>query len=137
VGSLNQQLLGGKMKRLLFAAFVVVVPLGLVAGCASGPTTYSLVSDLRDAYESAGFDCPEWDQSNQVTAASESGTCDSSTVLMVFDDEASATSQAKSLASLVRSFGSTPSIAYGANWVVNTDQAEIVAKELHGSLISK
>lgn len=124
------------MKKLI-ASFGVIFSLMLaVSGCSSNsPVSYESVADLKTAFESAGGSCLEWVQTNQVEAALESGTCNSSTVLSVYVDAESAETAATNLVQLINSFGMEPNVIYGANWVVNSDQVDIVSGVLNGKKV--
>lgn len=115
----------------------IFIALVLAASCTeSGPRTFSSVQDLRNAFVELGGSCPTWIQSNLVEAAEESGDCNSSTVLSTYKDAESAREAAENLADLIRSIDLEPSIAYGGNWVINSNQAPEIGPKLGGTVIT-
>lgn len=136
--------------RTTSLALPVLLLLALT-GCTSDPAPESPASDspapsaaselgevadidaLVDAYMEAGGECADWDQTDQVTAASASGNCSSTAVLMVFDDKAKLESTSRTLLGMVLE-GETKSILVGPNWIINSDQTYNVVAELGGDL---
>lgn len=109
----------------------------MLSGCsAGGAKSYSSIDDLVTGYESSGLIC-NWTQTDQVTDALESGTCNSESVLMLFNDSAEATTLAESLADTMRGFGMDPTILVGPNWVINDTEVESLQPVLGGKLITK
>lgn len=116
---------------------VMTVSVLVLSGCSSGPRTYSSVDDLRQAFENAGGSCLEWEQTDQVAAALESGTCNSNTVLSIYESPEAAEDSARGLAEMIAGYGLTPSITFGGNWVVNSDDATLVTESLGGTDLSE
>jgi hypothetical protein len=108
-----------------------------LSGCSTGPRTFASVNELRVAFVNAGGSCLEWDQTDQVAAALESGTCNSNTVLSIYDSAEAAEESARGLADMIAGYGLTPSITFGGNWVVNSDDATLVSESLGGTDLSE
>lgn len=129
------------MKTGYFVAIAGALVAAGLSGCISPETvdpaeglTYGSVDDLREAYEAAGGDCSSWEQANQVTAAAESGMCDSNTVLSIY----TSTSDRDGVVAGIRSFGDVLSISLlvGANWIINSPDASDVRDSLGGTLVT-
>lgn len=117
----------------------------LLAGCSSAPApsettavsypaTYRSVEDLRDAFVSAGGDCPAWEQTNQIPLAAESGTCSSSNVLSIY----SSTADRDELVRGYKSIATNDSvILVGENWVINDKSVRDLDPALGGTIVTK
>lgn len=93
------------------------------------------INELVSAYESAGGVCDDWEQTDQVSSASASGNCSSSTVLMTFDSVADRDSTADAILSLPIE-GETTTILVGENWIVNADDVHRISTSLGGDLLT-
>lgn len=100
----------------------------------------SSVVELRDALVDAGYDCAEWEQSNAVSLAAESGSCDDSSVLTTFASAGDLQQQLdreKSNESLLVDAGIDPTpILVGPNWMVKAPLAGDYAGDLGGTVVS-
>lgn len=124
------------MKSILRLAAVFVIA-GSLSGCqAQGPSSYSDISELHDAFTRAGGTCSNWNQDNRVSAALQSGECDANTILMLFGSKAEATERALEIKNTLKSFGLVPNLLLGENWLINSDQVDTVSTKLGGILIS-
>lgn len=132
--------------RLLFVAIVVLGS----AGCGESEDrprsvdpvvaqAYRSVTDLRDAAVDAGFVCPNWDQTDRVTLASESGNCSGDNVFMVFDSDKDLQSQL----ALYRKHDAEhdawnvprgPRLV-GPNWIIKWDGVAELAPKLGGTVL--
>ena len=133
--SINQ---GEIMKSVKAILLIAALSLSLTA-CASGnsgPQSFSDIDGVRDAFVSSGGDCPQWNQDNRVTDALQSGTCDEETVIMFFGSEGEANARALDLKNTMKSFGITPSLLVGPNWVINSPQVLAVEQQMGGVLIA-
>lgn len=83
---------------------------------------YSSVVELKDAYVDAGGPCTDWQQTDVVSAALESGECDSATVLSIYVDRAEAKDAAEAVTSLFAGMDDPVSVLVGPNWIVNNDE---------------
>lgn len=127
------------------AALLVLTAAMILTGC-SGPATatspspspvatYDTVSELKDAFVEAGGDCEDWQETNKVQIASQSGECGTHTVLSVY----------LSSEAVERRIEATKSSAFGAmggdwlvgeNWIINTDAAAELKDKLGGRIVS-
>lgn len=76
--------------------------------------TYRSVEDLRDAAKAAGYYCLNWQQTDVVKLASESGTCSDSDVFSVYATQVERDEQILNY----KAFGST--VLAGPNWIINS-----------------
>jgi hypothetical protein len=124
--------------------FALVVAL---AGCSAPgatatptPTTQALgkvsaIDEVRDAFIEAGGVC-NWEQTDQVTAATASGECSSKTVIMLFDDRAERETVVTNLQTL-KMTDSDLTLLVGENWVINSPDAEAMQDELGGEWVTE
>lgn len=130
------------MKKLGVTALAAVL---LLTGCASGPTpetpstaaypaTFRNVEELRDAFVRAGGSCPDWQQTNQIPLAAESGTCSSSNVLSIYSSTADRDELVRGYKSMAME---DSAIMVGANWVINDKQVRSLDPALGGTIVSK
>ena len=125
------------MNRIIAALVIAGLAAATLSGCAANTNkTYSSVSQLRDDFEKAGGVCSDWYQSDQVTAALESGECGSSTVLSIYTDQEGARASAENLAAILREYGMPVSVLYGKNWVINSKQVLSLSESMTGTLIT-
>jgi hypothetical protein len=125
------------MRKLTVALMSLALSVSL-SGCgnANGQAqAYGDIEELKLAFEDAGGLCLEWNQDNQVSGALQSGTCNSSTVLMFFGSPEDAKDRALDLKTSLKSFGLTPSLLLGENWLINSPDVQIVEPQLGGLLI--
>ncbi len=121
---------------------VVVVGMGLASvvalgACGAGsstsePATYGSVEELKNAAVEAGLDCPDWEKTNQVVNAAQSGQCDGNSVLATYSTDADLQATldgARDLAELAPIFGTW---LVGPNWTINSPQAEELQPRLGG-----
>ncbi|WP_423058724.1 hypothetical protein [Brevibacterium linens] len=122
--------------RKPFISALAVLTLFLV-GC--GPEksggSYDDINALRDAFIKAGGDCEEWDESNQVLGAAQSGDCGTSTVLSVYlTHDAVQQRIADTKDSIFGAAGGE--WLTGENWVINTDDVRSLQKKMGGQIVS-
>lgn len=120
----------------------VMVAALLLAGCgqqggqggaattsaAPTPVRYASVTELKDAAVQVGYQCPNWQETNHVTVASGSGSCNDDDVFMLFSDEG----QVPDTAAFLQSSGST--ILSGPNWIINGARVGAIKDALGGTL---
>lgn len=99
----------------------------------------SSVTELRDALVEAGYDCPNWDQSNVVDLAAESGSCSDADVLSTFASPANLqdqldTSRGMDQMSIDAGLEPDPSLV-GPNWIFRSPDAGAYADELGGTVV--
>ena len=139
---------GGVMRRIV-ASFVFLAAVAGLSACGNAPrevaeaakaspTTsapsapparYRSVTDLRDALISTGYDCPDWQRTDRVKLALQSGSCSSADVLSIYTGPEAVQAAVQQLKSI------SPDgvhLAVGENWIINTKQAEGVAAALGG-----
>jgi len=122
------------MKKLIAIAAVVL----LVTGCASQsepeyPSSYRSVEELKEAFVKAGGECPDWEQTNQVKLAAESGTCSESNVLSIYSSEAvrdEALAAYKSIA-----LGDS-TLLVGENWIINDKRVKELDSAIGGTFVT-
>jgi hypothetical protein len=132
--------------RFPFLAAFALLAAAALSACVQGPpatqpeeaeaqalgTVYSL-TELATAVSNAGVAC-DLQQNDRVTAASASGDCSSTTVVMMFDtredrEQIVATLQAISL-------DGTVSLLVGENWIVNSPEVETLHDSLGGEIVT-
>jgi hypothetical protein len=130
--------------KLLAASAAVLVFAGCAASKPAAPTivkdaTYGTVAALRDAAVTAGYECPDWHQDNNVGA--ESGFCrpdkdGSFDQFVTFTDTASRdqhVASAKMFAGAVPDFGA---LIVGPNWMMRLPDKDVetVQSKLGGTI---
>lgn len=109
----------------------------LITGCSGGKpqATYETVAELKDAFVAAGGDCADWDESNKVEIAAQSGACGGSTVLSVYLSSDAVERRIETTKASI--FGSTGSDwLVGENWIINTKDAASFSDKLGGRIVS-
>lgn len=103
------------------------------------PVSYGTVTDLRDAAIASGYVCKNWKQSNTVSLAAESGTCDGESVLTTYASDADLQSQLdqeKSNAEMLTDAGiETTPVLVGPNWLLKAPEAPDLREALGGIVI--
>jgi hypothetical protein len=102
--------------------------------------TVSSVTEVRDALVDAGYVCSNWDQSNVVDLAAESGSCDDDSVLSTYASAGDLQAQLDSNRDMDKLFEEngvelTPNLV-GPNWIVNAPGADKYADALGGTVVS-
>lgn len=130
-------LLAGCSSAAPVAPVTVSAPSSTPSPSKTGPVSYGSVTELRDAAVAAGYDCPSWEQENNVTLAAESGACSDADVFMTFtgeDDRDELVANLKAMAT--ETIGVT--LLVGPNWVINTeDGLESLQEALGGTIVRK
>jgi hypothetical protein len=128
------------MKRFALPLLAVF----LLAGCAATEpmsaqekpeqvATYATVVDLRDAFVEAGGDCPEWEPTNRVALAAESGECSGNTVLSTYASESSRDQVVSDLKSIALD---GVNLLVGENWIINTPTPSDYVDTLGGTVVT-
>lgn len=111
-----------------------------VATATSGPSTtngpahaveYGTVAALKDAAVAAGYICPSWDQTNQVTDAAESGSCSDQDVFMTFTSQTGR----DHVVALLKKSGHAQ-LLVGPNWVINSPAERPLQDTLGGVVVT-
>lgn len=102
-------------------------------GGSSYPDTYRSVEELKDAFVKAGGTCDNWNQSNQVVLANESGTCSDQNVLSIYASESAVDEALEAYKSL----GSTDStLLIGENWIINDPSVKDLDPAIGGTFFT-
>lgn len=105
------------------------------AAKAEGPKTFDTAVELRDAFVNAGGQCSDWTQDNSVDIASQSGSCDGSTVLSVYLSRDAVERRVEATkGSIFGSIGGDWLV--GENWIVNADDLTGIQEKLGGQVVS-
>lgn len=123
--------------------FVISVVTSLVivfgaTGCSGTPSegkTYSSIDELLKDYEAAGGSCPEWEQTDQVTNALQSGKCDFSTVLAIYGSPQDVSEQVSELKKGLKGSGMELQFLVGPNWIVNSPDYKKLQKQMGGKTL--
>lgn len=123
-------------------AIAAVLMLGALVGCTATPEpdhskSYATVDELRADFESAGGKCGEWDQTNAVTLAAQSGDCSRSTVLSIYSSEGDRDEVVSNLKGIVDELGGEVHLLVGPNWIINTTDPESYVEALGGVVVAK
>jgi hypothetical protein len=130
------------MKRKIAASAGLALVVFLVTGCAQSDSlsSYSDIEDLKQAFESAGGQCQNWDHNDDVVLALQSGVCDpggrNGGVLMLFGSFGEAREKALFLEKEMQRIDCEGCVALGGNWVINSPHAHKVHAVLGGKLLA-
>ena len=104
-------------------------------------TKYGTIEELRDAFVHAGGQCWEWKKSEAAELAQmrlkAHADCDKMTVLILYENAEETRAGALSLAKLERDMGFKLHILFGENWMINSDQINLVRKVMGGTVITR
>jgi hypothetical protein len=132
---------------LLFSAFLLVL-----TSCGSGensssssdgdaiPTTvvmekrFESVVEMRDAYIEIGGSCSDWEQSNQIKLALESGGCSDGNVMSIYSSRSVADEQNRAYKEFISDIMPSwieedrpISLLVGENWILNESDASLIS----------
>lgn len=96
-------------------------------------STYSTVIELRDAFIAAGGDCPDWQMTNRVKLAAQSGECSGSVVLSTY--LSASTRDEVILALKGVSDPGAVHLLVGENWIINTKAPEGLVDKMGGTVV--
>lgn len=117
------------------AVLATIAILTFAACTPAPPTKYDDVTALREAFMKAGGTCNDWEQTNRVNGAAQSGTCDISSVLSVYlSREATEKRVADTHASWVGSLSGDWLV--GDNWIIATNDVAGMKERLGGTIVS-
>lgn len=96
---------------------------------------YDSVAELKEAFVTAGGECPDFKQTNRVKFSAESADCSTTTVLSTY---LSAEAVQKRVDESKEAFAGLDSSTWlvGENWIVNTSNPESFQNKMGGQLIS-
>lgn len=90
---------------------------------------FATVTALRDAAVAVGYPCPNWEQTNFIPLASESGSCSVADELSVYGSDSSHEQQVRMYAALqqlhAQGGGTGDPFLVGPNWIVSGDGFEL------------
>lgn len=118
-------------------AVVALTGCGLLGGGPEKDARYGSVVEFRDALVTAGLDCADWKQDDQISAAAQSGTCGSSAVLMTFTSQQDRDSIVTGQREFVAGTGIDVHLLVGPNWILNSAKAPDLQPAMGGSLVTK
>lgn len=95
--------------------------------------SYTSIEQLRDDVVKAGYACPNWRQTNQVKLAAASGSCDGSSVFMLFLNEADVSTNVQNL----KAIGAPVHALVGPNWIVNVPNPSSLLKGMGGIVVER
>lgn len=127
-------------RSIIFAAITVFILTGCAAqasGTSSPPPdggTFGSVEELKEAFVEAGGSCADWDQTNQIGIAAESGTCGDSVVLSTYTSTQAKDTAIATIKELGAIIGGSNQLV-GLNWIVNSPEAADVRARLGGTLV--
>lgn len=119
-----------------FLATLIAATLALT-GCGPDESggSYNDVEALRDAFVKAGGNCDEWDQTNKVLGAAQSGECGMDTVLSTYlNHDAVQDRIADTKDSIFGAMGDD--WLTGENWIINGENIEELQRKLGGQVVS-
>lgn len=125
------------MRRFFVPSLLVLTVSVVLSGCGPDESggTYEDVEALRDAFVAAGGECDDWEQTNRVLGAAQSGDCGTDTVLSTYlTHDAVQDRIAETKAS---AFGAiTGDWLTGENWIINGGDIEALQSKLGGTIVS-
>ncbi len=100
--------------------------------------SYSSILDLQRAYIMAGGECSVLNQTNQITLAAESGDCNDTSVLSTYLSATDISELIQNNKALNEEIGFESDAVWliGQNWIINSEDAAEVRKEMGGQLVS-
>lgn len=129
------------MKKTVAGLLLILALTGCsstVAASTPTPTpeeSYSTVAELRDAFEDAGGDCSEFEQTNNITLSAQSADCNSTTVISVYTSESNRDQVVSNVQDLM---GDKPlHLLVGKNWIINVEDPEAYVDGLGGVVVTK
>ena len=110
------------------------LPLALLAGCAAGEPSIEGVRDLRSVMEDAGYECPEYAETEDPVNALEAAECSPTTVILVFESQEDIERQLDDYAAFGDIIGE---VLVGPNWIVNGDLGPMLdlQEEIGGEIV--
>lgn len=106
-------------------------------GCGPDPSggSYNDVEALRDAFVKAGGECEEWEQTDKVLGAAQSGECGMNTVLSTYlTHDAVQDRIAETKDSIFGEMGDD--WLTGENWIINGGDIDELQKKMGGQVVS-
>lgn len=107
----------------------------LLTGCSGQTSTFDSVSDLRDALEEAGGECPEYRETGQSKYSSESAYCSPESVIAVYENHADVQAQVELRQRVTGSLLGGEWLV-GENWSVDAPDLEFLQAKLGGEIVN-
>lgn len=122
------------MKRVLGLASVIAMA-GFLGGCGPDESggNFKDVDALREAFTDAGGTCDDWNQTDTVTGALQSGECGDTSQLSVFKDSSGVQYQITEVKKSDQAEGMGDWLT-GENWIIATDDSTESATDLQAEL---
>lgn len=104
---------------------------------AVGAEQYESVVALRDAAIAAGYSCPNWEQTNHLPLAAQSGTCSSADVFSIFLSKNSMEEMIQNAKQLMEGSDTETTWLVGENWIINAPVGDLgdLKQELGGIMV--
>ena len=134
------------MKSKLATSLVAVL---FITGCTSGNNVsiekpkenkFSSLAELKQAFIDAGGQCWDWVQEAipvEVDNKIAQGDCDSKTVLSIYKDGVNVRDEAIGFRTFMISLKFKVKLLFGDNWMINSDQVEIIYPKMGGTLMTR
>ena len=124
--------------------FVVLLAALFVLGFSSDASaqtkkaqSYSSLIALKTAFVKSGGQCWEWSRNKQMFDDFINADCDQKTVLIFYLKKTNTMAEALRMAKTYRSLEFKVNLLVGPNWIINSDQVNLVSKKLGGTLITR
>ena len=101
---------------------------------------FSSLAELKQAFIDAGGQCWDWVESaipKEIPSEAGHGECDSEGVLILYKDGVNSRDQAIAFRSFLVSLKFKVHVLFGDNWMINSDQVEIVYPKMGGTLMTR
>jgi len=133
------------MKNKLAISLAAVL---FITGCTSGNNVsiekpkenkFSSLADLKQAFVDAGGQCWGWELVNVNDFKNKigQGECDSKTVLILYKDNVNTLDEAVRFRSFLLDLKFKVNLLFGDNWMINSDQVEIIYPKMGGTLMTR
>lgn len=120
----------------IISSSLLVFPLSNASAQVKQAKKYSSIYALKSDFVKAGGQCWEWEMDKKffdfLTAS-----CDANTRLVYYPKYANTMTEALNLARTTREMKYRVNILVGPNWIINSDQVQLVSKKMGGTLITR
>lgn len=130
----------GNTATRVIAVTAAAAALALAVGGCGGPekdASYGSVNEFRDALVAAGYDCPDWKQTDDVPSAAQSGRCSTKDKLMTFSTTDDRDHIVDTFKDFMGGLGMEVHLLVGPNWILNSADADQMQKKIGGSVVTK
>ena len=123
------------MRKKLLATLAATTILMTGCGPDESGGSYSDIEALRDAYMRAGGECENWEETNNVLGAAQSGDCGMHTVISIYlNHDAVQDRIAETKESIFAE--ATDDWLTGENWIINGNDPDRLREEMGGQIVS-